>query len=101
MKETMEILDRPQLKILVAGTVNTVLEIVGVAGTQMPPHYCTGEAIIVLQRGEAILRMSDGEHFLKSGSSFVIPAGKEHSLIIKKDIKALAVMEINSEINFI
>ena len=37
---------------------------------------------------------------LTKGDSFIIPAKIEHSLEVKKDFKAIAVMPITSEIKF-
>jgi mannose-6-phosphate isomerase-like protein (cupin superfamily) len=54
----------------------------------------------VVQKGEALLQMPDGEHLLKAGDCFIVPAKKEHNLIIIKDLKAFAIMAVASEINF-
>jgi quercetin dioxygenase-like cupin family protein len=44
--------------------------------------------------------MPKSEHQLKPGTTFIIPAGKEHMLTIQKDFKAIAIMAVDSEINF-
>jgi quercetin dioxygenase-like cupin family protein len=77
------------------------LKVEGGAGTKMPPHHSTREAVIVVQKGEALLRMPDGEHPLKAGDCFIVPAKKEHTLTIIKDFTAIVIMAIESEINFI
>ncbi|MEB8328374.1 cupin domain-containing protein [Flavobacteriaceae bacterium KMM 6897] len=97
----MEVLNKPKLIHLALGDTFKILRVEGGAGTKMPPHYSTLEAIIIVQEGEAMLQMPDGNHFLKKEDCFIIPAKKEHTLTIKKDFKAIAVMAVESEINFI
>lgn len=97
----MKVLNKPQLTNLAMGETFKILKVEGLGATVMPPHYCTKEAIIVVLEGRAVLKMPESEHALKMGSSFVIPAGKEHTLSIQEDIKAIAIMAIDSEINFI
>lgn len=67
----------------------------------MPPHHSTKEAVIVVQEGRALLKMPENSHILKKGSTFIIPAGKAHALTIQEDFKAIAIMAVDSEINFI
>ncbi|TLF46256.1 cupin domain-containing protein [Maribacter aurantiacus] len=97
----MEVLDRPKLTHLNIGKRNKILKVEGSTGSKMPIHTCSHEAIILVQQGEALLQMSDGEKILKTEDSFIIPAQKEHALKIKKNFRALVVMAVNAEINFI
>lgn len=97
----MDVIHKPQLTHLKIGTSFKTMQVTGQAGALMPPHHSTGEAIIIVQEGRALLKMPDSEHILEKGSCFIIPAGKEHSLQIVKDFKAVAVMAVDSEINFI
>ena len=97
----MEVLNKPELTPLALGSTFKTLQIEGSIGMKMPSHYSTQEAVIVVQKGEALLRMPDKEHLLKAGDCFIVPAKKEHTLTIIKDLKALAIMAVKSEINFI
>lgn len=97
----MKVLNKPELTPLTMGSVFKVLQVEGSTGMKMPPHHSTQEAVLVVQKGEALLQMPDGEHLLKAGDSFIVPAKKEHSLTIIKDLKALAIMAVDSQINFI
>jgi quercetin dioxygenase-like cupin family protein len=97
----MEVLNNPRLAHLALGDSFKVLQINGEAGMKMPQHHSTQEAVIIIQEGEALLQMLDGNHILKAGTTFIIPAKKEHTLTIVKDLKAFAIMGITSEINFI
>ena len=97
----MKVINKPELTHLQIGSSFKTMQVTGQAGMLMPPHHSTGEAIIIVQEGQALLKMPDAEHILKKGSSFIIPAGKEHALHIIKDFKGIAVMAVDSEINFI
>ncbi len=97
----MEVINKPELTTLEIGDSIKTLQVKGLAGMTMPPHLSTKEAVIVVQEGQALLKMPEGGHLLKKGSTFIIPAGKEHALTIQKDFKAVAIMAVDSEINFI
>lgn len=97
----MEVLTKPELTHLETGNAMKVLEIEGRAGMRMPPHHSTAETVIVVKEGLALLTMPEGNQLLSKGDSFIIPAKKEHTLKIQKDFKALAIMAVTSQINFI
>lgn len=83
------------------GNSMKIIRIAGKEGMRMPPHCSSQEAVIVVQQGLATLGMPESEHELGPGDTILVPAQKEHTLRIKKDFKALAIMALNSEINFI
>ncbi len=97
----MEVLNKPELTPLAMGDSMKTMLVKGLAGMTMPPHHSTKEAVIVVQKGQALLKMPESEHLLKEGSTFIIPAGKEHTLTIQTDFKAIAIMATDSQINFI
>lgn len=97
----MEVMNKPEVTPLEMGTSVKTLKVTGLAGMTMPPHHSTKEAVIVVQEGQALLKMPESDHLLTKGSTFIIPAGKEHTLIIQKDFKAVAIMAVDSEIKFI
>lgn len=97
----MDVLHKPELKKLAMGNTFKVLKVEGLKGMKMPAHHSTLEAVIVVQQGEALLKMPDGEYILRAGDCFIVPAKKEHTLTITQDLEALAIMGITSEINFI
>src|SRR5690606_21379237 len=92
--------EHPTMSPLFVGTTFKVLEVTGLAGVSMPLHYSTGEAVISVKSGKALLEIDYYQHFLKSGDSFLIPARKVHSLAIVDDFKAVVVMPVNSEIKY-
>ncbi len=95
------IISKPELTPLEVGDSIKTIQVTGLAGMTMSPHHSTKEAVIVVQEGQALLKMPESDHLLKKGSTFIIPAGKEHTLTIQKDFKAVAIMAVDSEINFI
>lgn len=90
----------PKLITLQSGESFKVLEVTGREGMQMPLHYSTKEAVIMVQEGSALLKIDDQEHLLKAGGTFVIPALKNHTLTINTAFNAKVVMELDSKIEF-
>ena len=72
----------------------------GLAGMVIPFQRSTKEAAIAVLEGLALLQLPDTDHFLRKGSTFIVPAGIQHSLNIIEDFKAIAVMTVDSEITF-
>lgn len=97
----METMNKPELIPLEVGRSIKTIQVKGLAGMTMPPHHSTKEAVIVVQQGQALLKMPESDHLLNRGSTLIIPAGKEHTLRIQEDFKAIAIMAVDSEINFI
>ncbi len=95
------VISKPELTPLEKGDSIKTIQITGLTGMTMPPHHSTKEAVIVVQEGQALLKMPESEHLLGKGSTFIIPAGKEHTLTIQKDFIAIAIMGVDSEINYI
>jgi quercetin dioxygenase-like cupin family protein len=96
----MKAIRKPQLTPLGKGVSIKTLQVTGLSGMIMPPHHSTKEAVIVVLEGQALLKMPGSKHLLKEGFSFIIPAGEEHTLTIQQDFKAIAIMAVDSEINF-
>ncbi len=92
--------DLPKLVTLKTGNSFKIYEVTGRAGLEMPLHYATGEAVVMVQDGSAVLSIDGKEHVLEKGSSFIIPAGKEHSLLLKSEFKSLVIMKLDSDIEF-
>src|SRR5690606_35799512 len=95
------VINSPELSPLEVGERFKTFQVKGRAGMKMPPHHSTQEAVIVVHQGRAVLAMADGQHVLSAGSTMIIPAGKEHTLTLKEDFKATAIMGVDSQINFI
>ncbi|HQQ94985.1 MAG TPA: cupin domain-containing protein [Bacteroidia bacterium] len=91
----------PKMTQLKTGNLYKVLEVTGISGMNMPEHISTKEAVIIVQKGTAILKMIGNEHVLKLNKSLIIPAGEKHALQITEDFQAVVIMECDSEIKFI
>ncbi len=92
--------NKPELKPLKTGKTVKVVQISGKAGTMMPWHHTTQEAVVIVQQGSAILSMSDKEYALEKGDNFIIPANVGHSLSLKTDFEAIGVMMLGATIKF-
>lgn len=93
-------LNKPIMTPLETGDSFKTFEITAKAGMEMPNHHSTKEAVVTVQSGRAILKMPSENHVLNAGSSFIIPAGIEHTLSVEQDFRAIAVMALESEIEF-
>ncbi|MBK5215010.1 MAG: cupin domain-containing protein [Flavobacteriaceae bacterium] len=96
----METTNKPEMTPLKNGKMFKTLNITAKAGMEMPLHHSTKEAVIVVLKGEAVLKMPDGQHMLSRETTFIIPAMVEHSLKINSDFHAIAIMESTSAIEF-
>lgn len=97
----MKTINIPELVKLKTGLFFKVLQVTGRAGLEMPIHYSTQEAVVIVQEGSALLKIDNKEHLLQAGSSFIIPSGQHHSLQLKQDFKALVIMSEKSNIEFV
>ena len=96
----METIEKPTMMLLKIGKTFKVLSVTGKKGMTMPSHHSTKEAIIIVQEGSAVLTMANAEYVLQKEEVFIIPAGEQHSLSLKSDFKAIAIMEVDSNIEF-
>lgn len=97
----MKTQDKPQMFVLHSGASVKVFEVKGNSGMTMPEHISTEEAVVIVQKGTAILKILGKEILLKKDDSYVIPAGEKHSLTLKEDFQSCVVMGIKSEIQFV
>lgn len=97
----METQAMPQMSISKIGKKYKILQVTGEKGTQMPSHFCTKEAIILVQEGVAVLKLTAKEIHLKRNDSAIIPAEEPHALMIQENFQAIVIMEIGSEIKFV
>lgn len=91
----------PQLVLLDKKEQHKVHQVTGAAGISMPEHISTKEAVVIIQEGEVVLNIQNQNYNLKKNDVFIIPAGVLHSLSIQKDFKAVVIMDIDSQIEFI
>lgn len=93
--------NNPKMIRLELGNTFKVLQVTGIAGMNMPEHISTKEAVIIVQKGTAMLKMNGIDHVVKLNESFIVPAGEKHALHLTEDFQAVVIMECNSEIKFI
>jgi quercetin dioxygenase-like cupin family protein len=97
----MKTTNKPELVLLKTGALFKVLKVNGQSGMQMPLHYSTKEAVIIVQEGSALLKIDEKEHLLQDGDSFIIPARQNHNLSVKSEFKALVIMPLDANIEFV
>lgn len=90
----------PDLLLVATGDTLKIFEVTGTIGMEMPVHYSTEEAVVTVKQGSSKLQFDDNAWILNVGDTFLIPAGKLHSLTLLEDFKALVVMPIESDIKF-
>lgn len=96
----METVEKPSLAISQKGRTFKVLEVTGSEGMSMPEHYCTSEAVLIIDRGSAVLNLLGKEYALKQHDSLIIPQGERHTLSISDDFQSHVVMKVDAEIKF-
>lgn len=96
----MEASHTPELNLLHTGATFKTLKVTALKGAVMPLHHATSEAVLIVQEGEAVLKMNGEKHILDKNASIIIPAFENHSLEIISDFNALVVMAVDSDIQF-
>ncbi len=96
----METLTKPEMTLAHVGDKFKIFKVTGSRGAEMPSHVSTKEAVVVVLKGEAVLRLLGKEIHLKANDSTIIPAQIPHSLQIEEDFESDVIMEIDSEIKF-
>lgn len=91
----------PMMTDLQLGGTFRVLQVSGSTGMYMPEHFSTKEAVVIIQKGAAILKMKGVDHYLEINNSLIVPAGVKHELQLTDDFLGLVIMEADSEIKFI
>ncbi len=89
------------MRIAERGKELKILNVTGTKGVEMPCHFSTKEAIIIVLKGEVLIKLEDKEIYLKPNQSLIIPASEPHTLSVKEDFAANVIMAIDSEIKFI
>lgn len=97
----MKTTNKPEIVLLKTGALFKVLKVNGQYGMQMPLHYSTKEAVIIVHEGSALLKIDEKEHLLQDGDSFIIPARQNHNLSVKSEFKALVIMPLDANIEFV
>lgn len=92
--------EKPELSPLKIGKEFKTFTVTGKKGMEMPSHISTKEAVVIVQEGSALLKMDGEERLLKKDEVCIVPGGRHHSLLLLGDFRAIALMAINSAIEF-
>lgn len=97
----MNVVTNPQVKLLVQGKSYMAKEMAANAGVLMPKHVSTEESILVIQKGKCLMHLGDATQILNEGDVFIVPANVKHQIETKEDFKAVHVMPIGIEFEFL
>ena len=70
------------------------------AGTNMPRHYATSDAFVIVESGNALLICKGETAELVQSSTLSIPSHEPHILKVVQDFKALVVMAGDAVITY-
>lgn len=70
------------------------------AGTNMPRHFATSDAFVIVESGNALLIYEDETAELKKGSNLSIPSHEPHLLKVTEDFKAFIVLAKDAVITY-
>lgn len=95
----MKTAQKPELPLQDKGTSVKTLQAKTSAGVNMQAHQTTKEAVIEVDEVDGMPKMPKANYLSGEKTAFIIPAGAEHHLEIKKNIKAVAATSVNSDIH--
>ena len=58
-------------------------------GEEISTHASTGDAMVLVLEGEALLTVDGKEHRCKAGETLIMPANKPHAVFAPEDMKML------------
>ena len=70
------------------------------AGTNMPRHFATSDAFVIVEAGSALLIYKGETCELHAGSNLCIASHEEHILKVVEDFKALIVLSKDGVITY-
>ncbi|WP_394772037.1 cupin domain-containing protein [Mucilaginibacter sp.] len=70
------------------------------AGTNMPRHFATSDAYVIVESGNALLIYKGETAELKKGMSLSIPSHEPHLLKVIEDFKAYIVLANDAVITY-
>jgi quercetin dioxygenase-like cupin family protein len=82
---------------------NDHYKIIGIeisAGTNMPRHFTTSDAYVIVESGNALLIYKSETSELKKGMSLSIPSHEPHLLKVIEDFKAYIVLANDAVITY-
>ncbi|HVW95902.1 cupin domain-containing protein [Mucilaginibacter ginsenosidivorans] len=82
---------------------NDHYKIIGIeisAGTNMPRHFTTSDAYVIVESGNALLIYKSETSELKKGMSLSIPSHEPHILKVIEDFKAYIVLANDAVITY-
>lgn len=97
----MKVKKNPKTQLLSKGKIFKNLKMTAEANTIGPKHLSVDESVLILLKGEAILKLPDEEYTLNAGEPKIIPGGVEHYLEIVEDTEAIHIMALDNKIKLL
>lgn len=69
-------------------------------GEEMPHHFASSHAFLIVGNGKGKLQLPDREVALEAGTTLHIPAKAPHSLQVLEDFRSFVVLSADAQIEF-
>ncbi len=97
----MKVKKNPETQLLSEGKIFKNLKMIAEGNTVGPKHLSVEESVLVILKGQAILKIEGEDHVLKVGDTKIIPGGVEHYLEIIEDTEAIHIMPLGNKIKIL
>lgn len=77
-----------------------VLRVALAEGEEMPRHYASSDAFLIVEKGKGKLLLPGREVMLEAGATLHIPANEPHSLQVLEDFSSFVVLSAEAKIEF-
>lgn len=96
----METAGKSQVTPLGEGALFVTKQMEASSGTSLPRHKASIESVLVVTNGQCNLRLSDTDHVLKRGDSFIVPANIWHQITADPAFTAVHIMPKEIQFEF-
>lgn len=87
-------------RLLQEGAVLVTKEMKGTDAAAFPKHTASLESALIMLEGAATITFPDAAHTLRTGDTFIVPAGVVHQIVGSPDFTAVHVMPKDIRFNF-
>lgn len=89
-----------EMKEIHANAAYKILRVTLAKGEEMPRHYASSDAFLIVEKGKANVRLLKKEEVLAQGTTLHIPADEPHNLQVLEDFIAYVVLAADAQIQF-
>ena len=88
----MEKETKPKVRTLATGTELIAKQMEAKAGDLLPEHLADLESILMVHKGECLMKINNEDIHLKEGEAFIVPAKVKHQIKALADFKGVHFM---------